>query len=252
VAQLDDVTEGDKPVLLRRVLDETGVHHDVCGEPWDERVELLYLQNQADWHLAKHAQPFLEADRYQSAGGAAFTNQSTRRSVYFGSWGKGHDAPDRVMTLYVVRQLAEGVSPSDVACALDRGVAGVCEPSAPFFWLSAGEIGKFYVSATRRSTEILVDAWFERDVAKFGDSVQYAFYLLVDDERKQVKWYGSSSHAVFEWPESISGEVRVVAFVRDQLGRVVSATTDVVSALPANFGASGDLGLFESGNQVAS
>jgi Family of unknown function (DUF6270) len=224
----DELPATKKSTVLRSTLDQAGVLHDVVGEHLGEHVELLYLQNQSDWHLTKHAQPYLDTGNYLAVGNAAFTDPVSRRSVYFGDWGKGHEAPDRELTRFVLRQLVDGVSPPEVASALDRGIEGICEPSRPFFWIAAAEAGKFYVAAQRRGEEIAVDAWFERDISKFGDSIQYAFYLLLNDDRIETKWYSPEPATMFEWPKSSSGVVRVMAFFRDRVGSTFSAVTDVL------------------------
>lgn len=119
---------------LRAVLDSTGIVHEVRSFALGPNIELLYLQNRSDWHVAEHANPYLTTRTWNRIGQAAFSDQEARCAVIFGSWGDGHVPPPKEMLVAALSRLASGEHVPQVAQALDGGLTGVCSRTPPFHW----------------------------------------------------------------------------------------------------------------------
>ncbi|MCY1449502.1 hypothetical protein D9M71_662410 [compost metagenome] len=75
---------------------------------------------------------------------------------------------------------------------------------------------EFKVSATLAQSSLVVTAHLLVDGEK-ATSVMYAFYLLVDGKRFDVRWYSESKEVVFSRSTEL-GALEVVGFAKDIFG----------------------------------
>jgi glycosyltransferase involved in cell wall biosynthesis len=61
-----------------------------------------------------------------------------------------------------------------------------------------------------------IEVHCQTDGSKFPNSIEYAFYLNVDGERKQRKWYTSRNVIFFDYDSQFAGKkIEIVGFARD-------------------------------------
>ncbi|MGK8436046.1 DUF6270 domain-containing protein [Ectopseudomonas hydrolytica] len=201
---------------LYQALQSAGIRHDLRNYPLRDNVRVLYLQNQTDWHIEKHAGPYFAGGDYLRVGRGCWQEREARCVLSVGSWGQGHQAVPKEVLLNILSQLAEGVSQLQVAQGLERdpifcalGAPGVC-------WFSAAGKTELSISAKHTQQAVVASACLLID----GDeaiAAMYAFYLLVNGKRHDMRWYGKSSEAVFNLP-AIEGKLEVVGFAKDTFG----------------------------------
>jgi pimeloyl-ACP methyl ester carboxylesterase len=205
---------------LRQLLEKAGVIHDVRGVKQKSLTDILYLQNRSDWHVAKHAAPYLAGKSLQRVGNASFVEQTQNQiGILFGQWGEGHVPLPNAIIDDVLKNLARGVPMVDVLRALDRGIPDLSE-SAPFFFCAAADPDfRPEINTRIEAGKVLITCSVGHpEQSSFG--VTYAFYLLLNGERVAVRWYTVDNHVTFDLPPT-PGRLEVVAFVLDSLANKV-------------------------------
>lgn len=209
---------------LREVLEASTITHDVRGLKLRPRIDLLYLQNQGDWHVARHAVPYLSKTSWRRVGEAAFVEQQDNRfAIFFGQWGEGHVAPPKAILEAVLRKLAEGESLGSVVLALDGGLGGLCDASSRFHWVAEDRGFQLEARACVENARVYATS----SIGEKTHGLTYAFYLLVDGKRCAMRWYEPNPEVYFDLP-SETGKLEVVAFVRDGLGSQVNVRVPVM------------------------
>lgn len=212
MSKMDSEPKGIQSRLLRDALESTGITHSMRGAQLQAGIDLIYLQNQGDWHLTKHAKPYIDQLPPHHKLSTSTTVSSGQIAVFYGQWGEGHSAPSKEMLQNVLRMLAEGDSPVQIVRALENGLALPSESTQLQLQVIAKcENGKIYASC-RTDNE--------------HQGIKFAFYLLVDGSRCAVRWYETTTEAYFDFP-SKSGRLEVIGFARDGLGGQVSSRTFV-------------------------
>ncbi|WP_200627017.1 DUF6270 domain-containing protein [Pseudomonas sp. LAM2023] len=84
---------------------------------------------------------------------------------------------------------------------------------------------KLTVAAIKTDEEIFVHCSLVID-GKFQDNGNFAFYLVVDGARRDVRWYNSSADARFPTPKAYN-TLEIMAFYKDILGEHISARCSV-------------------------
>ncbi|MCY1339129.1 hypothetical protein D9M68_578980 [compost metagenome] len=202
--------EGD----LYQSLQSAGIRHDLKSYPLRSNVHVLYLQNQTDWHIEKHTGPYLAAGEYLQVDHCCWQEKNTRCIVSVGLWGDGHLAPPKDLLLNVLRKVSAGVPLLEVAQCLARDPNFRAPEVISRFSLARKT--EFKVSATLAQSSLVVTAHLLVDGEK-ATSVMYAFYLLVDGKRFDVRWYSESKEVVFSRPTEL-GALEVVGFAKDIFG----------------------------------
>lgn len=90
---------------------------------------LVYLQNASDWHVARHAAPFMEVVEYSDLGDGFHMSLSREGFIWFGNWGKGHEAAPRDLVEFVLQRMLDfdmppaalisEISGGEMACYID-------------------------------------------------------------------------------------------------------------------------------------
>lgn len=211
---------------LYQALQSAGIRHDLKDYPLRHNVRTLYLQNQTDWHIEKHAGPYLAAGDYLRAGRGCWQEREARCVLSVGLWGDGHQAVPKELLLNVLRQLSEGVSQLEVAQGMERDSAFRAPEAPEISWFPMAQTTAFSVSAKLVEHTVVVSASLLVDGEEAAE-VMYAFYLLVGGKRHDIRWYGKSAEAVFSLPAA-EGYMEVVGFAKDTFGEklVVKVAVD--------------------------
>lgn len=73
-------------------LDEAGVDYDLAKMPVGKNI--LYLQNDTDWHVAKHCAPFIDSHQLTSLGAGMYSDGGGT-IIQLGNFGEGHQPPSK-------------------------------------------------------------------------------------------------------------------------------------------------------------
>jgi len=154
---------GARAQQLRALLRDAGIRNDLRARQIGEKIHLLYLQNRSDWHVRRHALPYLLTHSWRRAGEAIFVEASKAQiAAYFGDWGDGHAVPPKAMLQEVLARLARGDTVSTVAQSLDTGLNGLITPAEHFSWPSDSPPVAIE-TATSRTSNAKVDSAVVRD-----------------------------------------------------------------------------------------
>jgi len=218
---------GEQGEGLREVLDVAAITHDVRDIQLRPRINLLYLQNQSDWHVARHAVPYLVQGSWRRMGQAAFVKQQDIQQIglFFGQWGDGHAAPPKAVLEVILRKLADGEPVIGVMQELDAGLSGLCDGPAYFPWPATHSGFRLEASARVANDKVHATCSAEQEPTE-TEGVTYAFYLLVDGVRHAMRWYETHPEAYFDLLNA-TGKLEVIAFARDRLGSQVSVRIPV-------------------------
>jgi hypothetical protein len=74
---------------LYQTLQSAGIRHDLKNYPLRDNVRVLYLQNQTDWHIEKHAGPYFAGGDYLRVGRGCWQEREARCVLSVGLWGAG-------------------------------------------------------------------------------------------------------------------------------------------------------------------
>jgi len=212
ISRMDTEPKERQHEILRMALDATTITHDVRGIKLRPGVDLLYLQNQSDWHVARHAKPYFDQGTPTCVDQAPSMGQNKQIGVFFGQWGEGHAAPPKQVLEAVLRKMAEAESLTMIVQALEGGLESQVVGSRMQLEVSArSENSKVYATCA---------------IGQVTYGATFAFYLLANGGRCAVRWYETNPECCFDL-SGVSGRLEVVAFVRDGLGGQVSARVPV-------------------------
>jgi hypothetical protein len=198
---------------VRSSLTKAGVTHDVRGLVVKANVEVVYLQNEGDWHVARHATPYMNALDFIHCGESVHVSSPLANvAIYFGRWGDGHAVPPKAMIEFALRGLTSGLSSNEVVCALERTSFDRVEPKRDDEKTSLATATGIVATAAINAQGVIASC-----DAQPSEAFLYAFYLLNNGARIAIRWYEPSPHAVFELPSDM-GRLEIIAFVRDKQG----------------------------------
>ena len=204
---------------INAVIEQCDIDHDVTLASISPNKALLYLQNETDWHVQRHLLPFLQADFWTRFSNKAFKNNDRRVVVCLGDWSVGHAALPRDLIVKVISLIARQYEMDSVIRYIDRYSKSGKRFLSSFSVDGAAEEFDLSVSLGKDTVScfITVDQKLEID--------QFAFYLLKNGERINMRWYESNPTAIFEgYTESES--FAAVGFVKDHFGSVITKRID--------------------------
>ncbi|WP_299195355.1 DUF6270 domain-containing protein [uncultured Amphritea sp.] len=202
---------------FKQLLEDSGVLHDVRGLNLQPQIDLVYLQNQSDWHVAKHTLPFLSKKAWTRIGEAAFKDkESDQIGLFFGDWGEGHAAPDKVTIENLLNLIINQLSKDEILLSLDNGLSEDGLPVSRFDWCVVNADLNLQVSAWIEVDKVYACTTVDID-SQDSLGLKYAFYLLVNGQREEIRWYDACCEVIFEIP-SVEGKFEILAFVRDVFG----------------------------------
>lgn len=214
---------------LREVLDAAKIKHNVRGIKLGSRIDVLYLQNQSDWHVVRHAVPYLIKGLWHRIGQASFAEQVDKQiGIFFGQWGAGHAGPPKAVLEVILRKLADGESTIEVIQQLDAGLPGLCDGPIYFSWPAVHSNFSLEANAKVMNNQVFATCT-AKQVPLETEGITFAFYLLVDGVRHAMRWYEPRSDVHFDLL-NVTGKLEVVAFARDRFGMKVSVRVPVLLA----------------------
>lgn len=200
--------------VVYQLLPKTGVLHTLWDVPRVSGASVLYLQNRHDWYLTAHAKPYLGESGWRRLGTNSF-GHTTELALHIGSWGAGHAAPPKELINDVLRQLVKGESVTSVA----SGLAVAASPEEYCQWLPPVALQAIRdvplrINATFKAGQVTGHCLLTPGVLQ--GEVAYAFYLLVEGHKTQVRWYEASpTHTFTLEPTDLGKTVQVLGFVRE-------------------------------------
>ncbi|ETF04722.1 hypothetical protein W822_04190 [Advenella kashmirensis W13003] len=206
---------------LRGFLEETGVRHDLQSNyRIPENVNLLFVQNNSDWHVKSHALPFLRNLKVYDDSEELIDRNHGNISVRVGNFGRGHIAPNKNTINACLKYLMDPEknaidasifnsflvnSPDNngkVASSNSRSSQqGGLFPSTDDFEISARQEGRTIVAQIDIRPGVFI-------------SPTFAFYFLKEGKRKKIRSYNADNTATFE-DTGESDFLYVVGFVAD-------------------------------------
>lgn len=208
------------PVKLKVLLDELGVPYNVQGTP-DNGHGLLYIQNFTDWHLSKHAVPYMRHLELERADGAILRGGNPRHAVWIGQWGHGHEPAPKEVIIAALQGLARGDLPHVVAEELQRAYTNEGSPTPTQQSFSYGaQINEICVDASISGDQIRASASLKSEFGPSRIDASYAFYLNKDGSRLRSRWYEKDNTASFPLPKDTTG-YQIQAFARDCFGETL-------------------------------
>lgn len=212
-------TEFNVENRIQSCLDSSGIVHDLTKWQAPDDISLLYLQNISDWHMQKHAAPFMEDGIWQRINGNSFACHDRRITCWLGNWGEGHIAPPHQIVRNIIEGLIENVSITDIAHRLSRN----SEYNPPAVsWFKSDAITDFSISTRKTNGSLQVSAKVV-DSATSRGKYEYAYYLYVGGVRTSIHWYTSEALAQFDLPDE-KEQLSIVAFVKDDFGEKIIKT----------------------------
>lgn len=229
VGKLEGLSGEGAAVRLDEILGATSIMHSVRNVTVGSSVRVLYLQNQSDWHVKRHAWPFMKGRQWDRVGETAFLDQETQKiGVLFGNWGDGHAPLPRQELETILKAAVRPVTVTELLQSLQSGLGEGAGASSNYGALLVDGELKISGMAVMEACQVRASCTILPN-SETDNKLLFAFYLLVDGNRSQVKWYDESPHATFDISDD-SGKLEVMAFVRDDLGKQVSTRFTVSRA----------------------
>lgn len=210
--------------FLHKLLEETGITHQVSIDQVNDNISLLYLQNRSDTeHVLNHAARFCESSSWRRVGQCSFCTTTGDNAIFFGEWGDGHAYPPRKLLVESIKTLIISERASDVAKALERE-SNRLEVKIPFFhWFCDHPKAYIQANAIMRN-EIISVTCSMADETIDPAGLQYAYYLLKDGHKIQSKWYSTDPFAEFTY-ENSTANLEVIVFTKGVFGEAVPLGT---------------------------
>lgn len=207
---------------IRKILDKTGVVHDVCDLVVSPQADIIYLQNQSDEHVGAHATPYFKRYECRRIGKASYSCSGEGRSgIHFGNWGNGHVVPPLGVLVSVIRNVEAGLSVVDILAKLDAAANNI----ENYSWLDDRADLFLTVRASAVEGGVLAECEVSGGLNQTSGWV-FAFYLLVDGVRVATRWYEKSSSYLFD--QDVSGQsIKVIGFAKDAVGQHMSANFEL-------------------------
>jgi hypothetical protein len=207
----------DRPAqvaYIEKFLASMGVRSDICSVRFPSGVRIIFLQNQNDWHVRRHAYPFMMSHTWRRIGCSSFVGgESDQFAMHFGNWGDGHIAPPKQVIESALMQLAAQGSLSKLALWLEAGGDGGCAAAEYFGW--PGELTGTDFSVSHRIEDRVLSVTCVVDKRLKG--LKFAYYLFNNGIRYAIQWYTEDPGVSFELPVD-PGVLEVMVFVRDGYG----------------------------------
>lgn len=195
---------------LLNILKKTGINFDVRNLKLPDFVDVIYLQNENDWHVNAHLFPLMDNFHWENIHRNFYLRKDRKNyAVYIGKWGDGHAPIPKEMLKILVNKISLGFSSDDISGFLEKNYPALNEFIYDLSWNS------FSLSS------IDLDFFVEDDLLKVNailpknfKNANYAFYLLIDGLRTEISWYKKESFVEFKIPEGCK-DVKVTVFIQN-------------------------------------
>lgn len=211
----------NSPDRYRSRMDAAGLIHSVRKAAISNSFEVLYLQNRSDWHVLRHAGPYMAQRRWTRNGDASFVSDD-RCTLFLGNWGQGHAVPPKELLVELIRLLTTNTEIKDVVTGLQAGNFSGCPAPSHVTSFIGGESFDLSLKTSFGSKEIKTSLLVRGNKGTPSD-VKYAFYLYVDGVRSAVAPYQDQHEWIF-MGDYTNAKAEVVAFVQDAFGNKLSTS----------------------------
>lgn len=203
-----EIFRSDPEAPLPALLACTGVRHDVRDASFRANQSVVYLQNESDWHVERHMQPFFDRGGvWQPIGTKTVFCNERRVIARLGKWGLGHVVPPAAIirqAVTLITQLhASGARLAEMASEIDS------LPGEPLEAIK-DEDGCPRVEVQLQSG--VVKVVINRD--DLPRDANCAFYLLNDRKRIAGTSYSAEFAATLPVTQAATGQLAVRIFVR--------------------------------------
>ena len=211
VDQYDNIAFRDaKQIKLSKNTFKDYLFHDVCHKSIKENIQLLYMQNQSDWHMISHASPYIEDLLLMRYGDTTFISENGKEVFYFGLWGDSHAVPSSAIIDNVLKKLTQTSNVSLVGWALDAAINNIIEKAPKFAKLNSLDVKfPYLIQLQKEDDRVIVNCDIPID-----NQIVVAYYLLKDGNKIETKWYSSEYECIF-YNLPLEGVLEVMVFVKD-------------------------------------
>ncbi|ETF04726.1 hypothetical protein W822_04215 [Advenella kashmirensis W13003] len=219
LASQEPESVASKAAKLHETLQQTNIVHDVTEINFPDNIKLLYLQNKTDWHVDGHAIPFIRDKKWSLLGQNSLIFKDL--GMYFGSWGKGHIAPNADIIATVLRKAAELRSIRAILTDLENGLNGLNPNAGSITFLNSTQykLAPYFHIGEKL---VLAGCSVKRKGIPFQDrELSFAFYLMDGPKRISTRYYSKDPYCEFELPGTHQN-ISTRCFVRDKFGQVLS------------------------------
>lgn len=209
----------NRAAKLHEILRQTNIVHDVTEINFPDNIKLLYLQNKTDWHVDGHTVPFLRDKKWTLIGQNSLIFKEF--GMYFGSWGKGHIAPNADIIATVLLKAAKLRSIRAILTDLENGLNGLNPNAGSITFLNATQykLAPYFHIGEK---QVLAGCSVKRKGMPFQDrELSFAFYLMDGPKRIATRYYSKDPYCEFKLPETHQN-IFTRCFVRDKFGQVLS------------------------------
>ncbi|WP_343621274.1 heparinase II/III domain-containing protein [Acinetobacter proteolyticus] len=190
---------------IKKLLDEAGVIHNIFNIKFNEKSEILYLQNINDnYHVKNQLISFYKKRQgWERVGLNSFTNWKGI-NIHVGEWGEGHIPPSKTILINIVNEIILGRNIKEISAQLslpygyENYISKFNSLDIELSYKIFNKYGKNYLEITLNENDSSLN-------------LEYAVYFIKDKERIRIDWYQKSP--VFEIPESGIDAIHV--FSRD-------------------------------------
>lgn len=204
---------------VKSFLSDAGVFNKLSKPP--DKADIVYLQNDSDWHLKSHMVPFLRM--VKECLGANFTSPSSLASLdnrinfFIGDWGNGHAPPPSQVIEYCLASFLSGLSGFEVVENLNKDdFSYICSKKALLQSSSLDSSAQFLASYHAGKLDVLV--WPKNG----SDVLEYAFWVLNDSGERVFSFpFSPQSDFLFDaFDYKDISSLDLVVLARDYIGSV--------------------------------
>lgn len=207
--------------------DETGILSNVCNIEYQKNIKILYLQNKSDdHHIVSHFGPFVLQKNIVPVGDNSFIAGDSL-GVHMGDWGKGHAPVDNIVLLNVFNRIISEASISQILRDLENGLDGTNKNTKDMHILTNHDYKlRVYVEKLGDSISVRLRLLYRGVRIKLPESLEIALYVL--DENNKPLFKSKYENQLPKYPDYFSQTIRVRIFIKDKLGRTITAISPKV------------------------
>lgn len=164
-------------------------HYSLIGKPIKDSIDILYFQNDSDWHLQDHALPYFFQYSLLHDGNGVYRNNTT--TLQIGNWGNGHIPPPKPVLLRTIELMRNGYSSLDISHELVKEFDVL--KTQKYYLPSIKDADKNYLEykCVRKDNRLCIEVSFNGQ--PIPKEVQCAIYFIHKQERVKIVWYQQSS-----------------------------------------------------------
>lgn len=225
----------DDEANVAEFLKKMGITDSLCDSPIGDHAEIFYIQNESDWHVDKHAMPYIKGLGLSQSDNNFYTN-GKNCFVMFGDWGVGHSQPKKDLIIDVLRRLIGNKDKALIA----RDIISIVNFTKEEKYSEEPQLGPRSVDEPKKKMEMLAMAWQSNGFVitmayllcdkAVVPQINYAFYLYVNGVRASSIWYqGNNIHEFVLDVKDNPADTKIKSFSLDGAGNKTSMITAVSS-----------------------